>query len=148
MKRLLILVCILSFACPAYAQKQNGGHLTSQQLERVRACQQLLQQVEQRTLQRMVFDLEKTPYPEENLQILEAVALTYDKIVREQKVAEQKNKVWLYSKIELNMAYLQLGGLHARNIDDDPLNRLIRSHLKEHLSSVLLTHPSLFISLE
>ena len=148
MKKWLIFgFCLILFS-PVYAEDiyREGSGLTPLQIERLKVCRELLQEVDNKPLQTRIRELEKAPYPEENLQILEAVARTYDEIVREQKVEGQKNKEWLHSMITLNMAYFQLGGLHASDGNQDPLNRLIRHKLKEYLSSALLNRPEIFTS--
>lgn len=116
-------------------------------MERLKDCQRILQDVEKRPLLRLASDLEKSVYPEGSLQIMEAMAATYEEIAREQKIERQKDKERLYSLVELNMAYFQLGGLHA-GTSSDPVYRLIGYKLKKHLPPELLTNSKLFHSLE
>ncbi len=158
MKILIILISILFISSPAYAQGKSSGpkqdsyskrQLTPAQLERVKVCKLILQDVDKKSLQQTNEELSRLSYPEENLQILEAMAKTYADIVREVKVEKQTQKEWLYSMIELNMGYLQLGGVKGGDGgQDEPLNRRIRYKLRTYLPSELLNHPALFHSLE
>ena len=151
MRKLFLTILFLLLPCLVYAKMdgQTQGlstQLTPKQFERVKVCKDLLQEVDAKSLDDMVSDVEQTSSPEENLQILEAVAQTYSEIVKEQKVEEKENKEWLHSMISLNMAYLQLGG--GEGGGDTPLNRMIRRKLKEHLSSLTMHDSALFHSLE
>ena len=146
---LLFIAFVLFFPCSGYAK--DGGpsydasaQLTPQQFERVKICKNLLQEADLKSLDETVEELEQARNPEQNLQILEAIALTYSEISKEQKVEAKADKEWLHSMVALNMAYLQLGGGEGGR--DTALNRLIRGKLKEHLSTALLHDPELFHS--
>ena len=127
----------------SYAQE----NLTPSQVERVKASKDLIQEVDTKSLQRTISELEDSLYPELNLQIMEAKAKAYDDIVREQKVVGLKNKQWLYSMIALNMANLQFGG-KVGNGRDGSLNRLISYKLKMHLPKEVFDHPGFSKSVE
>ncbi len=155
----LLCIIVFSFSSLAAAEQTAGGrdrfpdtgdsgYLTPQQIERVQVCKRLLLEVDSKPLPKTIVELEHTPYPEENLQIMEAVAMTYADIVKEQTVDDDKNKKWLYGMIMLNMAYLQLGGDQYAVGGNAPLNRLICRKLREHLPPDLLNHPGLFHPLE
>lgn len=120
------------------------GRLTAQQIERVKVCKRLLQDVDPKSVEETVSDLESNPYPEENLQILEAVAKTYDDIVREKSVVEMRHKNGLYEMITMNMAYLQLGGVNSGTGTREPLYHLIQKKLKQYLPLDLLKHSGIF----
>ena len=146
MKIFLRLIFLL-FLFPiqsSYAQDS----LTPQQVERVKVCKNLLEEIDTKSLQRTINELEKSLDPEMNLQIMEAMARTYVDIVRENNVVELKNKQWLYSMITLNMANIQFGGGVDEESRDAPLNRLIQRKLKEHLSPELMNHPGFSKSVE
>lgn len=133
---------IVFFLVPSLAAGQT--RLTSAQIERLKASRQLLADVDDRSLEASLAGLERSDFPEENLQILEAIARTYTDIVKEQNVIEQKNKAWLYSMITLNAAYLQLGGIQAGQSGDTALNKLIRAKLKKYLSPELQQNQEIF----
>lgn len=146
MKRILISVVIfLAYSLPAGAGCRN--YLDQEDLKRVRESKPLISQVDQRSLQRMIDELEETDCPPMNAVILEAMAKTFDDIVRDQKITDQEKEDFLYSKIKLNMAYLQLTGGQIKG-DKDPLNRLIRFKLKEYLTDDVLTDPRFFHKVE
>ena len=111
-------------------------------------CKSLLDEVDSKSLQRTIAELEASRYPELNLQIMEAMARTYTEIVREQNVARLKDKEWLYAMIALNMANLQFGGAVEKEGRDASLNRMINRKLKEHLPSQALNHPGFSKSVE
>lgn len=155
----IFCVIVFSFSSLAAAEQTAGGrdrflstgdsgHLTPQQIERVQACKRLLREVDFKSLPMTIAELEHTPYPEENLQVMEAVAMTYADIVKEHSVDDDENKKWLHGMIMLNMAYLQLGGDQYAVGGNAPLNRLIGRKLREHLPPDLLNHPGLFHPLE
>ena len=118
-----------------------------EQLGRVEACQSILKEVRGKSLQQTIDGLSRLPYIEENIQIMEAMVKTYTDIVAELKVTEQSKKEGLYSLVELNMAYLQLGGVKSSG-SREPLYGLIRGKLKSYLSAKLLNNSTLFHSLD
>lgn len=154
--KIIFCVIVFSFSSLAAADQAGGGrdrsedsgYLTPQQIERVQACKRLLREVDFKSLPMTIAELEHTSYPEENLQVMEAVAMTYADIVKEHSVDDDENKKWLHGMIMLNMAYLQLGGDQYAVGGNAPLNRLIGRKLKEHLPPDLLNHPGLFHPLE
>ncbi len=130
------------------AQVQRINRLTQGEIDRLKVCKRLLSEVDTKSFEETLTEIERTPYPRENLQLLEAVAKTYAEIVDEQNVVGQKKKEWLHSMITLNMAYLQLGGLQLKQGDDSALNKMIRRKLKEHLPVEIKDHQGVFDSLE
>ncbi len=76
MKRLFLFIAILLWTTPLSAKERAS--LTPPQVERVNASQRILQDVEKRPLPKIVSDLEKSNYPEGSLQILDAIAATYE----------------------------------------------------------------------
>lgn len=142
MNKFFLGLFIVFLLVPSLAAGQT--RLTSAQIERLKASRQLLADVDDRSLEAGLAGLERSDFPEENLQILEAIARTYADIVKEQNVIEQKNKEWLYSMITLNAAYLQLGGIQAGQSGDTALNKLIRAKLKKYLSPELQQNQEIF----
>ncbi|MDP2652907.1 MAG: hypothetical protein Q8Q08_02625 [Candidatus Omnitrophota bacterium] len=131
---------------PVFAD--TAERLTASQVERVKVCKQLLQEVDKKFLRQTMDQLEETGYPEENLQILEAVARTYTDIVQEQKIVKLRAKEWLHSMVLMNMAYLQMGGIRESGGDQEPLYQMIRRKLTGYLSPELLAHPGIFHPIE
>ena len=117
------------------------------QVERIKQAQHLLAEVELRSTEEIVIDLNQATYPEGQLQILEAVAKTYRDMIHHYDVKTLAKKEWLHSMILLNMAYFQFGGA-----DEDQyatmLNVAIRRKLKSYMSKELTGHPGLFHSLQ
>jgi hypothetical protein len=130
-----------------YGSSENpgsSGRLSIQQMQRLESCRRLTEDIDDKSLQAAIAQLDNSPDPEENLQLLEAVARTYAEIVRDQKVSGLEKKKWLYSMVTLNMAYLQLGGLDVNPPGDTSLNKLIRRKLKEHMPPELKENKNLF----
>jgi len=127
-------------------QSQAGSGLTEQDMERIKAFTALVRDLDMKSLQQTVHEIEEADYPQLELQIKEAVAKTYADIVVEQTVVEQKQKEWLYSMVTMNMAYLQFGA----DPDDSGtvLNRIIRRKLMKYLTSEILNHPGFIQKLE
>ena len=143
MKKLLLLIFLLLCVSPGQARENCRSSLNAQEIEHVKESKNLIRGVDKKSLQATLNELESTQCPPMNALIMEAMARTYDDIVVEQKVEEQTKKEWLYSKIQLNMAYLQLTGGQQRG-DNDPLNRLIRWKLKQYLPAEIFTDPRFF----
>lgn len=143
MARLVFMVVFLVCTVPAGAGQNCRPSLTEEEIGYVKESRALVSEVDPRPLQRTLDELEADRCPAIQAVIFEAMAKTYDDISRENNVAEQKKKEWLYSKIKLNMAYLQLTGGNFKG-DSDALNRRIRYLLKEYLGPEVLQHPAFF----
>lgn len=142
MKKLFLTV----FFFMIFVSTVSAGTLSQSQVERVKAVRALLAGVDNRTLQDTISELANSKFPEGNLEIMEAIAATYQEMVSEYQVEGQAKKEWLHSMVCLNMAYLQAGGIAERS--DTGLNMVIRRKLKKYLSPQLLSDPELFYSVE
>jgi hypothetical protein len=140
MNRVLPLIIFLFFISFVYAEGRRG-HLTSTEVERVRAFKELLGSVDSKTVRQTVDDLGKNDYPQVNLQMKEAMAKTYADIVRDKNVEGHAKQERLYSMVALNMAYLQLGGTRDKAGSTEPLNRLIRQKLRAYLPPEIFNRP-------
>ena len=148
-RSLLSLIIFIFLATSVHAQGDyRSGHLTASDIERVKAVKVLLYDVDTKSLQETIDELEKTRHLQINLQIREAMAKTYTDIVREINVKGQKKKEWLYSMVCLNMAYLQFGGSQGKSGSTTELNRLIRRKLKEYLPPNVSEQPGFIHLLE
>jgi hypothetical protein len=146
---LLSLIIFIFLATSAHAQGDyRSGYLTASDIERVKAVKVLLYDVDTKSLQETIDELEKTRHLQINLQIREAMAKTYTDIVGEINVKGQKKKEWLYSMVCLNMAYLQFGGSQGKSGSTTELNRLIRRKLKEYLPLNVSEQPGFIHLLE
>jgi len=161
MKRHFLLIFFLLLASSVHAQEISGmgmateswteedparGRLTEQEIERVRVLKQLIRDVDMRSLEQTIHEIETDRYPVLKLQMQEAIAKTYADIVREQEVVDQDQKDWLYSMVTINMAYLQFGG--SQKDPGNSLNKLIRRKLEGHLPAEVFTHPGFLKDLE
>lgn len=135
-------------SCIFWVSVAQAQRLSKAQIERVKACKTILREVDDKPLQSIINDLENRPYPEENLQILEAVAGTYEEIVREQNLTDLAQKERLHGMIRLNMAYLQFGGSEDTVGGASGLNYWICRKLKAHLPAAIWNHPGIFHSIE
>ena len=133
---------------PVLAAKEPKAHLTQEQVERVKALRTIVAEVDTKSTQGMVQELEKAPHPLLNLEIKEAIAKAYDEIARNQNIKGQTKKEWLYSMIALNMAYLQFNGFEETSEQTSPLNALIRRTLKSKLPLDIFTRPGFYVKLE
>jgi len=148
-KKLFFLIIFISLTASVYAQgNYKTRHLTESDIERVRAVKALLYGIDTKSLRETIEELEKTRYPQINLEMREAMAKTYTDIVRQINVKWQKKKEWLYSMVCLNMAYLQFGGSQGTPGSATELNRLIRQKLKAYLPSNVLKQAGFLYSLE
>ncbi|MGE0268069.1 MAG: hypothetical protein AB7S78_06415 [Candidatus Omnitrophota bacterium] len=151
---LLILLLVLPLPVsaqsetPAKTYRKRSGTLTPEEVERVKACKQLLKGADKETLAESVARLEDNPYPREQLILMEAMARTYAEMVAEQEVVEPEKKAWLYSMVTLNMAYLQLGGYQLKKAHAVPLHRIIQRKLKAYIPVELMNNRDLFNPLE
>ena len=134
MKLLSSFICCFFLVSYCWANQTAGSrHLTTQEIERVKALKVTLRDVDSKTLDQTISDLEKTGYPRLNLEIRETMAKAFVDIVNEQHVSGVKKKQWLYSMVTLNMAYLQMVGLHVKDDEKKEINKLIRYKLKTYL---------------
>ncbi len=129
----------------AYA---GSRHLTPSEIERLKACQESLIGVDLKSLEQSITELEKTAYPQINLQIKEAMVRTYQTIAEEQGVSDLAKKKWLYSMVALNMAYLQFGGERPPKGQSAVLNSIIIKKLKENLPAELINKPGFLYTME
>ena len=131
-----------------FTESGRTGHLTSEEIERLKECKRLMQDADETSFAEALATIEKSPYPHDSLQLLEAAAETYTEIVKEQNIIEQKRKEFLLTKINFNMAYLQLAGVDTEQQQDTALNKMIRWKLRQHILSSLKEHSPLFNPLE
>ena len=145
LKKFILLTFLLNvFVLCAYANTD----LSTEQIERVTKAKRLLGDADQGSLTKTIHRLKKSPAVEGELQIIEAVAATYDELVRKYKPADKMARERLLDKIRMNMAYFQLGGPDTENPRESSLNIVIRRKLKEHLPSELINQPGFLYSLE
>ena len=140
MRKTLFVIAILCMASTAFAY----GHLSAKEIGRLRVAKALTADVDTKSLEVSIRELESTDRPDVNLDIRVAMAKTYADIVRDQKLVDLRSKTWLYSMVSLNMAYLQFGGTK----NPEPLNRVICRKLKEYLPEGLLKTPGFIKSLD
>jgi len=142
MKKIIIL--LIAVAIVGFSTTQGFALSQTERIDQVRT---LLADVDGRSAQEIIKDLNTTKSPEGQLQILEAIAQTYRDMVVEYDVTVQARKDWLHSMILLNVAFYQFGGM-----DDDQnetmLNVAIRRKLKSYFSAQLMESSGLFYSLE
>ncbi|MBF0511753.1 MAG: hypothetical protein HQL13_05415 [Candidatus Omnitrophica bacterium] len=147
-KLFLLLLCVVGTTANTFAEGY-GRHLTSLQIERVRAVKTILEGVDKKSLSDTIHEIEKNRHPEVSLQMKEAMAQTYADIVREIDVRDKKKKEWLYSMVCLNMAYLQFGGSSKNKPGSTTeLNRLIRQKLVKYLPSDIVNSQGFLYVLE
>jgi hypothetical protein len=137
---LLISLFLLLNLSVAYAAPIKE-HLNEEDISRLKALKETFLEVEKKTPQQLVLELEKTNYPKINLAIKEAMAKAYLDIIKEQGVQGEHKKEWLYSMIALNMAYFQFGGDKDSAGGTKNLNKLIRYKLKTYLPVNIFKQP-------
>lgn len=142
MNKFIFVVLFLILTVPAFA----GGKLSSVEIERVRAFKQLTTDVDKKSLETVLREIENTKDPQMTLQISEAIAQVYQELVREKEVVDLEARQWLYGMISLNMANLQFGGKQTGA--SGPLNRLITKKLKENLPEGIFENPHFHVSIE
>ncbi len=146
MKKILLLIVFCCLVVPVWAQPA-GTRLTGEDTEqRVRVFKELIRDVDAKSLQQTIREIEGAEYPQIELLMQEAIAKTYADIVLQEKVVDQKQKEWLYSMVTINMAYLQFGG--GQDDSGNALNSLTRRKLKEYLPAEVLTHPGFLQKVE
>ena len=126
-----------------------AGPLNPQQLERLKETKTILADVNHEPLKDTVKWISSQRNPEIHLEMEEAIAQAYAKLLEDQKLTKTNDKNWLYAKIKLNLAYLQFtsGDMNVTG-NDDAVNRLIQKTLKEFLSPEIYAHPGFSKSVE
>lgn len=139
-----VVLVLMLVAMPSFAQA--GRALSAKDMDRLKAVKEVLRDVDTKTLNQTIADLERTGYPALNLKLREAMAQAFTDIVEEQKVVGRSKKQWLYSMITLNMAYLQMVG--GPNIDakTQPIDKLIRRKLVNYLPENIYQQPGFMFS--
>ncbi len=155
MIRLLLIMVSLVMGTSVWAQeaKPIAAHSTRAALKTVtlsdvQSFKALLADVDHKTVDQTVNDINRTPYPFITLKIRQAMAQTYHDIVTELKVVGQGKREWLYSMITLNMAYLQFEGQQTQTVKTTALNNLICTKLRAYLTPQIMNHPGFHSSLE
>lgn len=146
MLRVLILfVIVFSQSTLAWSATTR---LSADDIARIKAYKMAVSDVEKKTVVELIQEIEKSHYPQVAITLKETMAKAYEDIVKEQRVVGVKKKEWLYSMINLNMAYLQFAGLKGSTKNTDPLNKLIRYKLKTYLPETIINQPGFHISIE
>lgn len=147
--QIIPVIFLFLLTVPVHAQvNYKSGYFTPEDIQRVKAAKELLDDVDTDSLQETIRKLEKSRHPLINLDMLEAMAKAYTDIVKETDVEGAKKKEWLYSMVCLNMAYLQFGGSKGKYGSTTELNRLIRQKLIKYLSPEVLKQPGFLHSIQ
>ena len=142
----VLLFCNLTGMLYAYQSAQSK--VSTQDTERIATYKALIKDVDHKSLAQTITELEQTKYVHVTIAMREAMARTYTDIVKDQQVTGLKKKEWLYSMVNLNMAYLQFVGVKGSTKNTEPLNRLIRQKLREYLPVNITNQPGFHCSIE
>lgn len=140
---LCLMLCLGVLSSTVDAQQQ----LKSSQISRAKAAKKLLGRADRESFQQTVDDIMASPSPEGYLQIYEAMANVYQKMIKEYDITDNDDQQRLLGKIRMNMAYYQLGGPDVEREADGLLNIVIRRNLKKTLSPDVFEDRRLFYSL-
>ncbi len=138
MKEFFLVVIVLLFTALAQAESFSPA-----QIERIKVFKQRLGDVDKKTLNKTIAELQKAQDPQLALELQEVMAQVYTEIVTEKDVHKPADREWLYAMVTLNMANLQFNGRSTY-----PLSGLIVKKLKEHLSPNVLSNPHFHVSVE
>lgn len=136
------LMAAMAIAGPALANSLSAG-----QMSRLQDYKALIREVDGMSLQEDIRRLEQSGYPEQTLQIMEAMARTYTDLIREQNIQALPDRRWLFSMVQLNMAYMRLAG--SPDVQGtNSLNRMIIKKLRSYLPETLMRHPAFFDAMD
>lgn len=139
-----IFILLIHTVCVG-ATFANG--LSPTQMDRLKDYKSLIREVDGMGLQEDIRRLEHSGYPEQTLQIMEAMARTYIDLIREQNIEAPADRKWLFSMVQLNMAYMRLAG--SPDVQGtNPLNRMIIKKLRSYLPEDLMRHPAFFDAMD
>jgi hypothetical protein len=119
--------------------------LTSRHESRIAQANRLLAEVDSRSVSDIVIEFNKTAAPGANVKIYEAVAATYDDLVKRKNIQDEAQKKHLYDQIRLNVAFIQFGG-DPEYDGGKVLDRWIRQALVRHLPKDLMADENTFYS--
>lgn len=142
MKKIFLVIAVLLLASQTFA----AGRLSPSEIERVKAAKQLIADVDKKSLEVSIRELEKAVDPQMSLEISEAIAKVYAEVAAEKNVTDQATKEWLFGMVSLNMANLQFGGRQSGN--NTSLNGLITRRLTQYLPPEIFDNPNFHVSVE
>lgn len=143
----LRLFCFFSLIIFGAVTSSADASLTQKDLQRIIRAKALMMDAEKRSADEIRSEFEESGYPQQQLQIYEAIAKTFRDIVADYKENTAEARVRLLDKIRMNMAYFQFGGSKSEKEGGSELNRLIQRKLKEYLPKDIWDDPNVFHSL-
>ncbi len=138
------LIYILLSSPPLAADQQ----LSPRQIQRFQRVRAILQPVDGREQAEALAALTAMRPLEGHLRIQEIIAGTYSDLTSEFEIRTASGRRQLYGRIQMNMAFLQMGGLRLNQLPPPGLDRDIAVRLKERISPELAADVRLFYTLE
>lgn len=122
--------------------------LSERQLQRFQSVRAVLKPMDAKDFPEALAELSAMAPVEGNLLLQEVVARTFQELVKEYKLNTSAGRKNLYGRIQMNMAFLQMGGLRLNQLPPPGLDRDIVVRLKKNLPSGLTADTRLFYTLE
>lgn len=138
----VVLVCFLTGPAPA----EPG--LSEKQLKRFSGVRAVLQPLDGKEEDEALAELTAVRPVEGHLRLQEIIAGTYQELTKEFEVNTASGRRQLYGRIQMNMAFLQMGGLRLNQLPPPGLDRDIAVRLKKKISAELAADERLFYTLE
>lgn len=129
---------------PAAADQQ----LTERQQKRFQKVRAILQPLDRKNYSEALSELTEVTPVDGHLLLQEVVARTFQELVNEYKLDTEPGRQNLYGRIQMNMAFLQMGGLRLNQLPPRGLDRDIVIRLKKNLPEGVTADTRLFYSLE
>lgn len=134
----------LSIVSPLAAQEK----LRADQMQRLRHMMRILQDVDKNSEDQIIVDITYTQPIEGQLQLREIIAETFQDLTTKFELTSLRGKRNLYQRIQMNMAFLQMGGMKLDQLPPTSLDQEIVLYLKKQIPKDLVADERLFYTLE
>ncbi|MCA9402484.1 MAG: hypothetical protein KC897_01770 [Candidatus Omnitrophica bacterium] len=147
MKPISSLMAIALYLFVSAGPSQAEYELSPRQLQRFDRVRHILQPLDDKNREEARFELIGMKPVEGHLRLQEIMAGTYQDLVGEFQINTALGRRQLYGRIQMNMAFLQMGGLKLNELPPPGLDRDIAVRLKERISEELAADERLFYTL-
>ncbi|MBZ0166464.1 MAG: hypothetical protein K8I00_06625 [Candidatus Omnitrophica bacterium] len=138
-------ILMLALSTNPAAADQPLSELQRKRFQQVRA---ILEPLDKKDFSEALSELTDVTPVEGHLLLQEVIARTFQELAKEYKLDTAPGRQNLYGRIQMNMAFLQMGGLRLNQLPPRGLDRDIVIRLKKNLPEGIAADTRLFYTLE